>query len=62
MAKKFATESCYKICDYSLQMHGGYGYLRDYGIEKYVRDLRVHQILGGSNQIMRLIIARKLLK
>jgi len=45
MAKKVATELCSDICDYSLQMHGGYGYLREYGIEKFVRDLRVHQIL-----------------
>jgi alkylation response protein AidB-like acyl-CoA dehydrogenase len=43
-------------------MHGGYGYLKEYGIEKYVRDLRVHQILEGTNEIMRLIIARNLLK
>jgi alkylation response protein AidB-like acyl-CoA dehydrogenase len=49
MAKKIATELCSNVCDYSLQMHGGYGYLRDYGIEKYVRDLRVHQILEGTN-------------
>jgi len=45
MAKKVATELCSGVADYSLQMHGGYGYLRDYGIEKVVRDLRVHQIL-----------------
>ena len=62
MAKKVATELCSGITDYSLQMHGGYGYLKEYGIEKYVRDLRVHQILEGTNEIMRLIIARKLLK
>lgn len=62
MAKKVATELCSGIADYSLQIHGGYGYLRDYGIEKYVRDLRVHQILEGTNEIMRMIIARNLLK
>jgi len=45
MAKKVATELCSGVCDYALQMHGGYGYLKEYGIEKYVRDLRVHQIL-----------------
>lgn len=45
MAKKVATELCSGVCDYSLQMHGGYGYLKEYGIEKFVRDLRVHQIL-----------------
>jgi len=61
MAKKVGTELCSGLCDYSLQMHGGYGYLRDYGIEKVVRDLRVHQILEGTNEIMRLIISRKLL-
>lgn len=61
MAKKVATELCSGVADYSLQMHGGYGYLKEYGIEKYVRDLRVHQILEGTNEIMRLIISRKLL-
>lgn len=45
MAKKQATELCSGVCDYALQMHGGYGYLREYAVEKYVRDLRVHQIL-----------------
>lgn len=49
MAKKVSTELCSGVCDYALQMHGGYGYLREYGIEKYVRDLRVHQILEGTN-------------
>jgi len=62
MAKKVATELCSGVTDYSLQMHGGYGYLKEYGIEKYVRDLRVHQILEGTNEIMRLIISRNLLK
>lgn len=62
MAKKVATELCSGVCDYALQMHGGYGYLKEYGIEKYVRDLRVHQILEGTNEIMRLIISRSLLK
>ncbi len=62
MAKKVATELCSGVADYALQMHGGYGYLRDYGMEKVVRDLRVHQILEGTNEIMRLIIARNLLK
>lgn len=61
MAKKTATELCSGIADYSLQMHGGYGYLKDYAVEKFVRDLRVHQILEGTNEIMRMIIARKLL-
>lgn len=61
MAKRLATDKCSGIVDYALQMHGGYGYLCEYGMEKYVRDLRVHQILEGTNEIMRLIIARRLL-
>ena len=61
MAKKFVTEAGSKIADQCLQLHGGYGYLADYGIEKTVRDLRVHQILEGTNEIMRLITARHLL-
>jgi len=62
MAKKFVTEAGSKIADQCLQLHGGYGYLADYGIEKIVRDLRVHQILEGTNEIMRLITARHLLE
>ncbi|SPF80769.1 acyl-CoA dehydrogenase family protein [Pseudoprimorskyibacter insulae] len=58
MAKKFVTEAGSKIVDQCLQLHGGYGYLADYGIEKLHRDLRVHQILEGTNEIMRLIVAR----
>jgi alkylation response protein AidB-like acyl-CoA dehydrogenase len=61
MAKKFVTEAGSKIVDQCLQLHGGYGYLADYGIEKLVRDLRVHQILEGTNEIMRVITARHLL-
>ena len=61
MAKKFVTEAGSRIADQCLQLHGGYGYLADYGIEKIVRDLRVHQILEGTNEIMRLIVARTLL-
>ncbi|GAA6197301.1 acyl-CoA dehydrogenase family protein [Pseudophaeobacter arcticus] len=61
MAKKFVTEAGSKIVDQSLQLHGGYGYLADYGIEKLVRDLRVHQILEGTNEIMRVIVARHML-
>lgn len=60
MAKKFVTEAGSKVADQCLQLHGGYGYLADYGIEKIVRDLRVHQILEGTNEIMRLIVARSL--
>ena len=62
MAKKFVTEAGSRIVDQCLQLHGGYGYLADYGIEKLVRDLRVHQILEGTNEIMRVIVARDMLK
>ncbi len=61
MAKKFATDACFKICNEALQIHGGYGYLSDFGIEKMVRDCRVHQILEGTNEIMKIIISRKFL-
>ena len=61
MAKKFVTETASKVADQCLQLHGGYGYLADYGIEKIVRDLRVNQILEGTNEIMRVIVARALI-
>jgi len=61
MAKRFATDLGFKVCNEALQVHGGYGYLKDYGLEKLVRDLRVHQILEGTNEIMRVVISRKLL-
>jgi len=61
MAKKFVTETGSNVVDQCLQLHGGYGYLADYGIEKLVRDLRVHQILEGTNEIMRVIVARHML-
>ena len=61
MAKRFATDAGFKVANECLQLHGGYGYLADYGIEKIVRDLRVHQILEGTNEIMRLIISRGML-
>ena len=61
MAKRWATEICSKICNEALQIHGGYGYLKDFPIEKLVRDLRVHQILEGTNEIMQSIIAKRLL-
>jgi len=61
MAKKFVTEAGSRVADGCLQLHGGYGYLADYGIEKIVRDLRVHQILEGTNEIMRLIVARHMI-
>ncbi|MGJ3232327.1 MAG: isobutyryl-CoA dehydrogenase [Oceanicaulis sp.] len=62
MAKRFATDLGFKIANDALQIHGGYGYLKDYPIERIVRDLRVHQILEGTNEIMRVIIAKDLLK
>ena len=58
MAKRFATDECFQIVDDALQLHGGYGYLRDYPVERILRDLRVHRILEGTNEIMRVIIAR----
>lgn len=62
MAKKFVTDAGSRVVDQCLQLHGGYGYLADYGIEKLVRDLRVHQILEGTNEIMRVIVSRDMLK
>ncbi len=62
MAKRFATDTGFEVANQALQLHGGYGYLSEYGIEKIVRDLRVHQILEGTNEIMRLIVARKLIE
>ena len=61
MAKRFVTDVGFNVANDALQLHGGYGYLHDYGIEKLVRDLRVHQILEGTNEIMRVIIARALI-
>jgi isobutyryl-CoA dehydrogenase len=61
MAKRLATDAGFGICNEALQLFGGYGYIKDYGIERYLRDLRVHQILEGTNEIMRVIIARRLL-
>jgi alkylation response protein AidB-like acyl-CoA dehydrogenase len=59
MAKRLATDLCFQICNQALQLHGGYGYIQDYPIERFFRDLRVHQILEGTNEIMRLIISRQ---
>jgi alkylation response protein AidB-like acyl-CoA dehydrogenase len=61
MAKLFVTDASFDVANAALQLHGGYGYLADYGVEKIVRDLRVHQILEGTNEIMRVIVARALL-
>jgi alkylation response protein AidB-like acyl-CoA dehydrogenase len=62
MAKRLATDTGFKVVNEALQLHGGYGYLRDYPIERFLRDVRVHQILEGTNEVMRLIISRHLLK
>lgn len=61
MAKRFATDAGFKICNDALQLHGGYGYIKEYPIERYLRDLRVHQILEGTNEIMRVVISRRIL-
>ena len=61
MAKRLATDLCFDICNTALQLHGGYGYIREYPLERFVRDTRVHQILEGTNEIMRVIVARRLL-
>ena len=61
MAKMYVTDRAFDVANGCLQLHGGYGYLADYGIEKIVRDLRVHQILEGTNEIMRLIVSRAML-
>ena len=60
MAKRLATDACFQIADEALQLHGGYGYLKDYPLERIVRDLRVHRILEGTNEIMRVIVAREM--
>lgn len=60
MAKRFATDAGFNICNQALQLHGGYGYLKDFPIERFVRDTRVHQILEGTNEIMRVVVSRKL--
>lgn len=62
MAKRYATDVCFEIIDEALQIHGGYGYIKEYPVEKLLRDARVHRILEGTNEIMRLIIARRVLQ
>lgn len=62
MAKRFVTDAGFRVVNEALQMHGGYGYLRDFPLERFLRDVRVHQILEGTNEIMRVIISRELLK
>ena len=61
MAKRFATDVGFKVCDEALQLYGGNGYIKEYPMERYVRDTRVHRILEGTNEIMRLIISRRVL-
>ena len=61
MAKRLATDLCFDICNEALQIHGGYGYIKEYPLERYLRDTRVHQILEGTSEIMRVIVARRLL-
>lgn len=61
MAKRFATDIGFEVCNQALQLHGGYGYLRDFPLERLLRDARVHQILEGTNEIMRVIVARRML-
>jgi len=61
MAKRFATDVCYNICDEALQLYGGNGYIKEYPMERYLRDTRVHRILEGTNEVMRLIISRRVL-
>ena len=62
MAKRFATDVGFNVCNEALQLHGGYGYIKEYPLERYLRDARVHQILEGTNEIMRVIVARRLLE
>jgi alkylation response protein AidB-like acyl-CoA dehydrogenase len=61
MAKRFATDIGFQVCNDALQLHGGNGYIREYPLERYLRDVRVHQILEGTNEIMRVIISRQML-
>ena len=62
VAKRHATDMGFAVANEALQIHGGYGYLKDFPLERHVRDLRVHQILEGTNEIMRMIVARELLR
>ena len=61
MAKRFATDVGCNVCNEALQIFGGYGYIQEYPLERYVRDVRVHQILEGTNEIMRMIIGRRMM-
>jgi alkylation response protein AidB-like acyl-CoA dehydrogenase len=61
MAKAYATEQATRVCNDALQLHGGYGYLKDYAVERFLRDVRVHEILEGTSQVMRMIVSRHLI-
>ncbi len=61
MSKRFATDACFEVTNDAIQLHGGYGYIKEYPLERYMRDARVHQILEGTNEIMRLIISRRVM-
>ena len=61
MAKRFATDVGFNVCNEALQIFGGYGYMQEYSLERHVRDVRVHQILEGTNEIMRMIIGRRMM-
>ena len=61
MAKRFATDACFDVTNDAIQLHGGYGYIKEYPLERYMRDARVHQILEGTNEIMRLIVSRRVM-
>ena len=62
MAKKFATDACFEVCNQAIQIYGGYGYIKDYPVERFMRDARVHQILEGTNEIMSVILSRSILE
>jgi len=62
MAKLYATDACFEVCNDAVQMFGGYGYLKDYPVQQYMRDIRAHQIIEGSNEVMRMLISRDILK
>ena len=62
MAKRLATDLCFEVCNQAIQIYGGYGYIKDYPVERLMRDARVHQILEGSNEIMRVILSRSILE
>ena len=62
MAKRMATDLCFEVCNQAIQIYGGYGYIKEYPVERLMRDARVHQILEGTNEIMRVILSRNILE